>query len=180
MLLKTIIDTISIHHDAVKFWRKKGAVIGDKCSIHTTAKLGTEPYLITIGNHVRLNEGVFLVTHDGGLWTIRELGISEYKDIDKFGKITIGNNVHIGTNAVIMPGVKIGCNCVIGVGAVVTHDVPDNSVVAGVPARYIESIEEYYKKSQNEFVHSKTLYGKEKKNKILAYFATRDKLNENK
>lgn len=42
-----------------------------------------------------------------------------------------------------MPGVTIGANCVIGCGSVVTHDIPDNSVAAGVPARVIKSVDEY-------------------------------------
>ena len=45
-----------------------------------------------------------------------------------------------------MPGVTIGSNCIIGCGAVVTKDIPDNSVAAGVPARVIETIDEYYEK----------------------------------
>ena len=64
----------------------------------------------------------------------------------KFGKIRVGNNTHIGWNAIIMPGVTIGSNCIIGCGAVVTKDIPDNSVAAGVPARVIETIDEYYEK----------------------------------
>lgn len=51
--------------------RKKGAVIGKNCEIYTTANFGSEPYLINIGNHVRINEGVTLVTHDGGYWVLR-------------------------------------------------------------------------------------------------------------
>ena len=56
----------------------------------------------------------------------------------------MGNNVHIGINSVIMPGVNIGDNCVIGCGAVVTKDIPDNSIAVGVPAKVIKSIDQYY------------------------------------
>ena len=66
--------------------------------------------------------------------------------LDVFGQISIGDNSTIGWNAIIMPNVKIGKNCVIGTGAVVTHDIEDNCVVAGVPARVIESTDDYYKK----------------------------------
>lgn len=61
-----------------------------------------------------------------------------------FGKIEIGDNVHIGWNTIIMPNVSIGNNCVIGAGAVVTKSIPDNSVAVGVPARVIESIDEKF------------------------------------
>lgn len=75
----------------------------------------------------------------------------ENPNIDFFGIITVVNNVHIGTNATIMPGVNIGDNCIIGCDAVVTHDVPENSIVVGVPARVIETIDEYAEKHKYDF-----------------------------
>lgn len=108
-------------------------------------EFGSEPYLIELGNNVRITNGVRFVTHDGGLWVLRNLGRIDVS-IGKFGKIKVGSNTHIGWNAIIMPGVTIGKNCIIGCGAVVTKDIPDNSVAAGVPAKVIESIEDYYTK----------------------------------
>ena len=55
--------------------------------------------------------------------------------------VTIGNDVWIGGNVTILPGVKIGNNVVVAAGAVVTKDVPDNVVVGGVPARIIKEID---------------------------------------
>ena len=55
--------------------------------------------------------------------------------------MTIGNDVWIGGNVTILPGVTIGNNVVVAAGAVVTKDIPDNCVVAGVPARKIKDIE---------------------------------------
>ena len=49
----------------------------------------------------------------------------------------IGDDVWIGTNVIILPGVNIGSHCIIGAGAVVTKDVPDYAVVGGVPAKVI-------------------------------------------
>ena len=63
--------------------------------------------MIEIGDNVRITSGVRFVTHDGGVWVLRHK-YSELSDIDLFGKIRIGNNVHIGFNAIIMPGVTIG------------------------------------------------------------------------
>lgn len=54
--------------------------------------------------------------------------------------ITIGNDVWIGGNVTVIGGVHIGNNVVIGAGAVVTSDVPDNTVVSGVPARKIKEL----------------------------------------
>lgn len=54
--------------------------------------------------------------------------------------VTIGDNVWIGGNSIIMPGVTVGCNSVIGAGSVVTKNVPDWTIVAGNPARVIRKI----------------------------------------
>ena len=145
---------------------QKGIKIGKNCSIHKNVVFGTEPYLITIGDHVRITCGVKFVTHDGGLWVPREMGLVDER-ADKFGRIEIGDNVNIGWNAIIMPGVTIGNNCIIGAGAVVTKDVPCNSVVAGVPAKFIETIEEYAEKNKDKIVLTKGMNEKEKRNAIL-------------
>ena len=55
--------------------------------------------------------------------------------------ISIGNDVWIGGNVTILPGVNIGNNVVVAAGSVVTKDIPDNSLVAGVPARIIRELE---------------------------------------
>jgi len=54
--------------------------------------------------------------------------------------VTIGDNVWLGGNVTILPGVHIGNNCTIGAGSVVTHDIPDDTVAAGNPARIIRNI----------------------------------------
>lgn len=56
--------------------------------------------------------------------------------------VSIGNNVWIGENCTILPGVTIGNNVVVAADAVVTKDVPDNSIVGGVPARKIKELED--------------------------------------
>ncbi len=90
--------------------------------------------------------------------------------IDVFGKITVGNNVNIGWNAVIMPGVTIGDNVVIGAGAIVTKDVESNSVVVGVPARKIETIDEYRKKVLAKCDYTKHLSQEDKRKYLLKKF----------
>ena len=75
--------------------------------------------------------------------------------------------MHIGTNAVIMPGVSIGNNVVIGVGAIVTKNIPDNSVAVGVPARVIETVQEYRMKNLDKFDFTKGLSPSKKEQYLL-------------
>ena len=118
--------------------------MGTGCEVYDKVTFGSEPYLIDIGDNVRITNGVSFITHDGGTWVLRNTGTA--KDADLFGKIKVGNNVHIGINSVIMPGVSIGDNVIVGVGAVVTKDVASNTIVGGVPARLIRTMDEYFEK----------------------------------
>lgn len=167
-IISRIRNFIKREKNSIAYWKEKGAIIGEDCIINASAEFGTEPYLIKIGDHVRINKGVEFVTHDGGVWVLRKASLKEHKEkLDIFGNITVGSNVHIGTNATIMPNVKIGNNCIIGCGAVVTKDVPDNSIVGGVPARIIEDIQEYEEKHKNDFMLTKGLPEKETKELLL-------------
>ena len=102
----------------------------------------SEPYLITVGNYCQITRGVKFFTHGGG-GAIRR----QYPNFDCFGKITIGDYVYIGNNAMIMPGVTIGNNVLVAAGSVVTKSVPSNVVVGGNPARFICTIEEYIQRN---------------------------------
>ena len=163
---KSICNSLGINIDMIKWLRKQGVTIGHNCEIHQHVDFGSEPYLITLGDHVRVTNGVRFFTQEGGVYVLRNK-YNECKKMDEFGAISVGNNVHIGVNALIMPGVSIGNNCIVGAGAVVTHDVPDNSVVAGVPAKFICTIDEFYTKHKEKFVHTKGMTEKEKREYIL-------------
>ena len=145
--------------------RQRGLIIGKGCEVLNGYLFGSEPYLVEIGNNVRIARGVNFTTHDGGVWVLRHL-YPGLDDVDRFGRIRIGDNCHIGLNATIMPGVSIGNNCVIGAGAVVTKDIPDNSVAVGVPARVIENVEEYRSKNIDSFLHTKSMSWQEKRQAI--------------
>ncbi|OUQ33616.1 acyltransferase [Massilimicrobiota timonensis] len=141
--------------------RKIGVRIGENCEIYPDVFFGSEPYLITIGNHVRITSGCKFITHDGGVWVLREKYNNE--KIDLFGQIQIGNNVHIGMNTIIMPGVTIGNNVIVGCGAVVTKDIPDGQIWAGVPAKFIKNIDDYYSDHIDEFDYTKKFSSQNKK-----------------
>ena len=118
--------------------RRQGTQIGENCRIMIYS-LGPEPYLVRIGNHCTIAPGVALSTHDGGAWIFSD----ESPSLQEFGRIDILDNCFIGMCAVILPGVRIGPNSVVGAGAVVTKDVPPGTVVAGCPAATICTIGEY-------------------------------------
>lgn len=84
--------------------------------------------------------------------------------------IVVGDNVYIGTNALLMPGVTLGSKVVIGAGAVVTRDVPGNSVAVGVPARVIKTADEYFEKLKRESLHLGHLHGEEKDRALMEHY----------
>ena len=145
----------------IKYLRKLGAQIGEKCMIYPGAGFGSEPYLISVGDHVTITSSVHLITHDGGVEVLMDLGYADKPDL--FGRIKIGNNVFIGMNAVVLPGVTIGNNVIVGAGAVVTKDIPDNSVAVGVPARVIGTIEDFYQKNKEKIINTKYMSAAEKR-----------------
>ena len=123
------------------YLRKTGAQIGEGCFIVPT-DLGTEPYLVKIGNHVAIAHGVTFVTHDGAAWVFRD----KVPDLQVFGPIVIEDNCFIGQCAILCPNIRIGSHSVVAAGSVVISDVPPNTVVMGVPARPFGSLEKYEQK----------------------------------
>lgn len=109
-------------------------IIGDhtRIGIHNTI-IGP----VTIGNHVNLAQGITVTALNHNFEDTS-------KKIDEQGvstkPVVIGDDVWIGANAVILPGVTIGHHAVVAAGAVVTSDVPDHVVVGGVPAKIIKQL----------------------------------------
>ena len=121
----------------IEHLRSIGMKIGSDCIIYVPTKTLIDeqyPWMITIGNHVRITEGVKVLTHDYA-WSVLKT-------------VKIGDNVFIGMNTVITRNVEIGNNVIIGAGSVVTSNCDHNGVYAGVPAKRIMSIDEYYEKRE--------------------------------
>ena len=139
-----------------------GMKAGKGITVMGNVDFGSEPYLIELEDNVRISCNVTFVTHDGGTWAFRDL--PEYAGVFKYGRIKVGERSFVGCNSTIMPGVTIGKRCVIGAGSVVTKDVPDGSVVAGVPAKVIMTTDQYAQKCrQNLRSYDKEAYRKDKK-----------------
>lgn len=135
---------VNIKGDRIGYARKCGVIIGKDCQIlgDPVLAFGTEPWLVKIGDHVDITYGVQILTHEGGIWCARGID-DKYKKLDCFSPVVIGNNVMIGVNSLIMPGVHIGNNVIVAGHSVVTKDIPDGMVVAGVPARPISTLEKF-------------------------------------
>lgn len=157
-MIRRLYNWIRYRNDAIGYYRKQGVKFGDNCRLIGKIDFGSEPYLITIGNHVSITASTF-ITHDGGVWIFREQNPS----IDRIKPIKIGNNVFIGAECLILPGVTIGDNVVVGARSVVTKDLPSNAVYAGVPARFIKTIGDYWSGMQADILHTKGLSRAEKK-----------------
>lgn len=114
----------------------RGLKVGEKFDRHQGCYIDpTHCFLIKIGNNVTFSIRVTVMAHDAST--------KEFLGYSKIGRVTIGDNVFVGANTTILPGVQIGNNVIIGAGSVVTRSIPDNMVAAGNPAKTICSLEDY-------------------------------------
>lgn len=129
------------------FLKKRGRLhaIGDNCRINSGVNI-TNPEYVRLGNNVTLSD-CSLFGHDG---VVGVLNIAYGVKLDSVGKIDIKDNVFIGHQAIIMPGVTIGPNSIVAAGAVVTKDVPPGDVVGGIPARTISKVEDLVERLKKE------------------------------
>ena len=122
-----------------EYVRRHGGLqaVGDHCAIDPRTVFA-DPAYTRLGNNVRI-AGAWLLGHDGSVNMLnRAFGLS----LDKVGKIDIRDDVFIGLNVIVMPGVTIGPRSVVAAGSVVAKDVPPDTVVGGVPAKPICTIQE--------------------------------------
>lgn len=127
----------------------EGLRCGKGCVISSGTSFGSEPYLITLHDNVRLSSNVSLITHDGSVHTIVSNEKYQAQPVHAYGKIEIDDNTFIGANVTVLPNVYIGKNCIIGAGSVVTRSIPDNSIAAGVPAKVIGNTLDFAEKTLN-------------------------------
>ena len=120
---------------------KKGLKVGQ--NVHLGPEVIIDPsycFLITIGDNVTLAPRVHLLAHDASM------GVHLKRA--RMGEVKILNDTFIGAGTIILPGVTVGPNAVVGAGSVVTRDVPPGTVAAGNPAKVVLSLEEFLQKHQ--------------------------------
>ena len=121
-------------------------MLGENC-LYQPRLFPMDSKLIRFHNNVTVANDAVFITHDGIYVTLNHLedGFS-YEQMT--GPIEVMDNVFIGYRAMIMPGVRIGPNAIIGSGSIVTKDVPEGTVVAGNPAKVIGRFEDVMQKQR--------------------------------
>ena len=97
--------------------------------------------LITIGDEAVVTDGVRIVAHDAS--------IKHWLGYSRVGRVDIGRRVYVGVGAILLPGVRIGDDAIVGAGSVVTRDVAPKTVVAGNPAAQIATLEEFVSRQRD-------------------------------
>ncbi len=178
LLRKILYGEKATSESYITYLRSLGMRIGEETTIYVPTKTQidtTRPWMVAIGNNVKITEGVTILTH-GFDWSVLK-GV--YGDIlGSGGGVAIGNNVFIGMKSTILKGVHIGNNVIIGANSLVNKDIPDNCVAAGNPCKVIMGLEEYHEKRKAaQVAEAKELvqlyrdrYGREPDEKALHEF----------
>ena len=114
----------------IAYFRFMGIKIGERCFISFGAHLDMRRGKLTIGNNVDIAHGTYVLSHTG------------FKPLKEGEETVIEDNVKIYVRAIILPGIRVGKNSIIGAGSVVIKDVPPNVIVMGNPARIIKHLDE--------------------------------------
>lgn len=135
------------------------------CKVHTSRGIkfdGIPQYIASdveldnsaplyIGGGTTIAAKSIILTHDYSItYGLRAVYPDNRDEIAVRKGVSIGKDVFIGQAVIVLPGVTIGDNCIIGAGSLVNRDVPPNTVYGGVPAKYIRSVKEFYEKNMNK------------------------------
>ena len=145
--IRNLLGRRSTHQSELDYLISHGMKLGENSFINAGFQIDSGwPWLISIGDNVTIAPCVTILAHDASTNVV--------ESCTKLGRVEIGNNVFIGTHSIILCNTHIGDNVVVGAGSLVTKDLPSNGVYAGVPAKWICSIEEYRNKNQ-ALLHSR-------------------------
>ena len=130
------IEAIGKHHSQMF---SPSIEIGDNVSIEDFCHIGCVEK-ISIGSGTLIASRVYITDHNHGSITSKDLKYAPAKRPLFSRPVSIGKNVWLGEGCCILPGVSLGNNVIVGANAIVTHSFPDNSVIAGVPAKIIRQL----------------------------------------
>ena len=140
-----------LHEDPVVKWRELGATIGERVFIGPDVFLdaGFAP-LLTIEDGAVISARTIIILHDSAFNNICGLPI-------RAGRVVIGENAYIGVGTIVLCGVTIGRRAIVGAGALVTKDIPDEVVAFGSPATVQGTLEEYQQRYGEAVAHPNRL-----------------------
>ncbi len=154
----------------------RGLELGNNVTIGPTAWIDYDYcYLIRIGDNSAISKGVRLIAHDA----------TTFNYVDRhtrIGKIDIKENCYLGENVIVLPGVTIGPNVLVAAGSVVNKDIPPNSCIAGVPARFYAKFDDFVEKQRQaiaeatvfDYPYLSTHLNDDMKQKVMAAVQEKD------
>ena len=146
--IKRLTSYKTTSEEYIKYLKRKGITIGKGVRFFdpdsTTIDI-QNPHMLRIGNSVRITKGVTILTHDYS-WSVLAGVYGEC--LGGTGIVKVGDNVFIGMHSIVLKDTEIGDNVIIGAGSVVKGRIESNSVYAGIPAKKIMSLDDYYKKKR--------------------------------
>ncbi len=125
---------------------KRGLTIGKNCKLGSCIIDTSHCFHISIGDNVTFGPKVHILAHDAST--------KVFLDYTRVANVRIGSNVFIGAYSILLPGVSIGNNVIIGAGSIVTHDIPDNSVALGTPARVVKPLAVFLEARKKEMTEN--------------------------
>ena len=152
--------------DMHKYLRMNGISVGNNTIFYSPGSITIDvqrPHMISIGDYCKITSGVIILAHDYSRSVLCNL--PQYGNVGEAKVTTIGNNVFIGMNSIILMGSEIGNNTIVGAGSVVSGQFPDNVVICGNPAKPVCSLDEFYKKRKSQEVESANLFKRRYKEK---------------
>lgn len=140
--LKSIWDNVSSYF-RLQFYRNSGIKIGEKVFISPKAFIDrSKPNMITIGDNCMITRDCMILCHSDA----KQGGLMKLWGKREYGKVKIGKNVFLGVNTVVMPGVTIGDNVIIGAMSLVDKDIPSNCLAYGIPVKKVKNLNRVFKK----------------------------------
>ena len=151
MKLMQYIDHLREGGTNIEKAKKNGMKVGK--NLHCASNVFLDPahcFLISIGDDCTLTSKVHILAHDAS--------IKKHLGYTKIGRVVIGNRVFLGVGTIVLPGVTIGDDAIVGAGSVVTGSIPVREVWAGNPAKKICSLADYLAKHADNQCFGKDYY----------------------
>jgi acetyltransferase-like isoleucine patch superfamily enzyme len=170
-IIGRIFNFIRFRRNHVGYFRSLGVQIGEGMVFYgpKQSMFSTEPYLVKIGRDCHITPDVEFVPHDRSALLFRK----EVPTLDLLAPIVIGDRVFIGTRSTILLGVTVGNDCIIAAGSLVNRDVPSGTIVGGVPAKQIGTVESFRERAIARSTRTKGMADRKKRDMLLALYKDR-------